>query len=242
MKYRHCKRSSIAFILLGAITFGIYDIVVLSHVRKEANALTEGSGLKKQMPFFWAYLLGFITCGIVPLVWLVHVINKIQVAAVERKITSPRITKPFFVLWLILGSEIIIGPFIAFHRFFKVLNAVERYDNEQQEAAAKMVEAKEEMKEQMEAAPKAQEEAPQIKEPEHNENPYPSLPVTPSSEQTPIKRCITPRSDTNEKARPWRVKIGNTVKVFSTREEAVAYAGRISAERKAARAAKENKE
>lgn len=241
MKYRHCKRSSIAFILLGAITFGIYDIVVLSHVRKETNALTEGSGLKKQMPFFWAYLLGFITCGIVPLVWLVHIINKIQVAAVERKITSPRITKPFFVLWLILGSEIIVGPFIAFHRFFKVLNAVERYDNEQQEATAKMIEAKEEMKEQMETAPEAQEEAPQIKEPERIENPYPSLPSASSSELAPIKRSA-PRSDTNEKARPWRVKIGNSVKVFSTREEAVAYAGRISAERRAARAAKEKKE
>ena len=59
MTYSHTKRSGVAFVFLGIITLGIYPIAVLSKVRKEVSSLLDGKGVDPQIPFLWAYLLGF---------------------------------------------------------------------------------------------------------------------------------------------------------------------------------------
>lgn len=247
MKYRHCKRSGVGFLFLGLITLEIYPIVVLSHVRKEVNELNANNGVKKQMPFILAYLLGLITCGIVPLVWCTRMAGKIEIAALERKITAPRLTKAFFACWIIFGSYIIVGPFIAFHRFFKVLNLVESYENEKAASETKSVEIKDEMKGEMDGsvAPAAVDapaaplpEAPEEKAPE---SPYPNLPSYEAKEPAPIKTVRTAPAPSQSKQQ-WRVKINGVTKVFNSHEEAVAYAQKVSAERRALRRRSEKKE
>ena len=240
MKYRHCKRSGIAFVLLGVITFGIYPIVVLSHVQKEVESLTEKNGMPKQIPFVEAFFLGWITFEIVPLVWLAKMAGKIQVAALERKVTSPRISKAFIVLWLIFGSEIIIGPFVAFHRFFKVLNAVEKRENERIDTEGKNADAKAEMESEMQGE-EGNEKTQLPAEPEPSpETPYPNLPS--SANEEPKKEIPSQKPASEGNGRPWRVRIGSAVKVFSSREEAVSYAKKISAERRALSQKGEKKE
>ena len=240
MKYRHCKRSGVGFLLLGIITLEIYPIVVLSHVRKEVNELNANNGVKKQMPFLLAYLLGFITCGIVPLVWCTRMAGKIQIAALERGITSPRLTKAFFACWIIFGSYIIVGPFIAYHRFFKVLNRVEAYENEKLASEAKSVEIKDEMKDEMDGnlapvVPTAP--LPEAVETKAPEAPYPNLPSPEAKEPAPVKTTYSsvPSPAPAASSKPWRVKVNGVTKVFASREEAVAYAQKISAERRALR-------
>ena len=241
MKYRHCRRSGVGFIFLGIITLEIYPIVVLSHVRKEVNELNENNGVKKQMPFILAYLLGFITCGIVPLVWATRMAGKIEIAALERKITSPSISKAFFACWIIFGSYIVVGPFIAFHRFFKVLNAVESYENQRIALDEKTVEIKDEMKSEIDANAMNEAPQPEALEEKKAETPYPGLPAASSPEKAAAKPQKSATSPSSPK-QPWRVKVNGVTRVFSSREEAVAYAQRVSAERRALRHKGEKKE
>ncbi len=241
MKYRHTKRSSVLFILLGIITLDIYQIVVLSHVRKEVNELNANNGVKKQMPCLVAYLLGLITCGIVPLVWMTRLAGKIQIAALERKITSPSISRGFFFCWLVFGSIIIVGPFIAFHRFFKVLNTVESFENAKTDSDGATALIKDEMKEEIDA--KTISEPVQIATAQDNapESPYPSMPSAESKETASAKAQPAPSAKGGSN-RPWRVKVNGVTKVFSSHEEAVAYAKKVSAERRALRSRSEKKE
>ncbi len=240
MKYKHCKRSGVAFVFLGIITLGIYPIVVLSHVRKEVNALTADNGVKKQMPFFWAYVLGLITCGIVPIVWLATMAEKVQIAALERKVTSTRISKTFVVCWLLFVSYIIVGPFIAFCRFFKLLNLVEQAENKRLEEESLAVEAKDEMKEEINANSLKEDNKSEPSEGKKDETPYPILS---SNKKAYVSKPVPtlagarkPATSSTGKNRPWRVRINGEIKVFETREQAVAYAQKISAERRALKA------
>ena len=247
MKYKHCKRSGVAFIFLGIITLGIYPIVVLTHVRREVNTLTADNGVKKQMPFFWAYVLGLVTYEIVPIVWLAHMAEKVQIAALERKVTSTRISKAFVVCWLLFGSYIIVGPFLVFCRFFKLLNLVEQAENKRLEEENKAVEVKVEMKEEINTNSLKEESKADSVEEKKIETPYPTLPS--ASEKTyspkPVPSVASVRRPTNAstaKPRPWRVRINGEVKVFETREQAVAYAQKVSAERRALKAQSQKKE
>lgn len=245
MKFKHCKRSGVAFIFLGILTLGIYPIVVLSHVRKEVNVLTANSGVKKQMPFFWAYVLGLITFGIVPIVWLARMAEKIQIAALERKVTSPRISKAFVACWLLFGVYIIVGPFLVFCRFFKLLNLVEKAENKRLEEEGKTLEAKVEMKEEISASAMKEEGTAKPLDDKELEAPYPSLSSAkkiPSPK--PLPRVASSRNvaPAGAKNRPWRVCANGQVRIFETREEAVAYAQRLSAERRALRAQSKKKE
>ena len=246
MKYKHCKRSGIAFVLLGIITLGIYPIVVLSHVRTEVNALNANNGVKKQMPFFWAYVLGLITYGIVPIVWLARIAEKVQIAALERKVTSTRISKAFVACWLLFGSYIIVGPFLVFCRFFKLLNLVEQAENQRLEEESKTVEAKDEMKEEINANSLKEENKSEPLGELNPETPYPGLisvsKKTDASKSVPSVTGVNKLASSGSKNRPWRVRVNGEVKVFETREQAVAYAQKISAERRALKAQGQKKE
>ncbi len=135
MKYKHTNRSGVLFILLNIITLSIYGIVVLSHVRREVNEMGAGRTVKKLPPFFPMWLLGLITLGIAPLIWVSEVADRLDVYAAEHEITKPRITYAKMFVWLLIGWIIIVGPFIAWHCFFKVLNLVEAKMNEEPEPA-----------------------------------------------------------------------------------------------------------
>ncbi len=245
MKYKHCKRSGVAFVFLGILTLGIYPIVVLSHVRTEVNELTANSGVKKQMPFFWAYVLGLITYGIVPIVWLARMAEKIQIAALERKVTSTRISKAFVACWLLFGVYILIGPFLVFCRFFKLLNLVEQDENKRLEEEGKTVEAKVEMKEEINANAIKEESKEKPVGDKKPETPYPGLSSAKKAcSPKPLPRLASSRNlaSSGAKSRPWRVSVDGQVKVFETREQAIAYAQKLSAERRALKAQNKKKE
>ena len=58
------------------MTLGIYDLVCLNHVRKEINTIL-GDADKKVPPFWIAWIFGWITLGIVPLVWACNVATRL---------------------------------------------------------------------------------------------------------------------------------------------------------------------
>lgn len=243
MTYSHTKRSGVAFVLLGVVTLGIYPVVVLSRVRKEVTRLLDGKGVDAQLRFVWAYLLGFLTLGIAPLIWICRMANKIQMAALEKRITSPRLSGGYMFAWSYVGALILIGPFIAYHRFFKLLNKVEAAANKEEEEKTKNDSARQEMLAEVRSQGSAQTslvESPAVKS---LQSPYPNLP---SQEASPTENKKEPSWNQKE-PRPedakWRVKVGkNEIRCFSTKQEAIEFARGLLAERRAIEGAKTKKE
>ncbi len=242
MTYKHTNRSGVLFVFLGIITLGVYPVVLLSHVRKEVSSLLDGKGVGKQMPFVWAYLLGFITLGLAPLIWICRMANKIEMAALEKKITSPRLSGAY-MLWAYFGVVILIGPFLAYHRFFALLNRVEGRANEeeQEKVENKISPAKQDMLKEVKKASEGEFPEPASQTPALAQTPYPQLDQRIFDEQAnENEKPWAPSPKGNVRGRKWRVRSNGQIKVFDTKEEAVAYAKSLLAERKALSSVKEN--
>ncbi len=264
--FRHTRRSVILFFLLAPLTLFIYDIVVLTHVGKDVNRINENKpGYRKSMNFVAVFFLGFITLGIVPIVWMTRVANRIGVAAVAHKVIRPHISGAGFFFLFFFFAWTVICPIIGMTKFLHTLNKTEQAINAeidlqaQQEAEATIIEAPA-----LEA--KAEETATQPEKPEEvatEANPEPEVVEEAAPEEAPepkeekplpfehvtelppeeIKKD-DPRSEIasvyhvaeREEIRKWRVRIpgsDNAVKVFDTREEALAYAKGLAARKHA---------
>lgn len=142
--FKKVKRSALLFLFLSLITLGIYSAVVLSKVKKEYDLLSEDSPSHKSFaPYVVIFLLGFITLGIVPLIYLGYLSDAYGELLREEGIKKPKISYGTFVLWCVFGSLIIVGPFIAFHKLFKVAAILKTKSNERAEAYRILEEKKE---------------------------------------------------------------------------------------------------
>lgn len=114
------NRGLIKFILLSLITLGIYDIVFFTCLGNDLNTLAPND--KKTMNFcLVVFIFSWLTCGIVPLVWM-HRIS----AKAGRQLNARGIDYSFgagtYWGWNILGSLIIVGPFIYLYKLCKTMN------------------------------------------------------------------------------------------------------------------------
>ena len=116
------NRSLLKTILLSAITFGIYGLVVWSHVSEDINTIASKYDGKHTMHYLIVtLLLGGITLGIVPLVWIHRLCNRIG-DELNRRNIDYYFSAGTFWLWAVLGSLILVGPFVFGHKFFKAMN------------------------------------------------------------------------------------------------------------------------
>ena len=110
------------FLLLGFITFGIYDIVVMSKISTNINTIASRYDGKKTMHFCLLYfLIAPITLGIGALVWQHKICNRMGNELKRRQIPY-NFSAGTFWLWTLLGSLIIVGPFVFIHKFCKAIN------------------------------------------------------------------------------------------------------------------------
>ena len=110
------------YIFLSMITFGIYGLVVLSSVGNDINTVASRYDGKKTMHYcLLAFLVAPITFGIAPFVWFHKISNRIGNELKRRNISYSFSCSDFW-LWNIIGSLIIVGPFIYFHKLFKATN------------------------------------------------------------------------------------------------------------------------
>lgn len=116
------NRSLLKFILLSIITFGIYGLVVMSAVSTDINAIASRYDGKKTMHYcLVVFIFSGLTLGIVPLVWNHKISNRIGNELMRRGI-SYGFSASTFWLWSILGSLILVGPFIYIHKLLKSMN------------------------------------------------------------------------------------------------------------------------
>lgn len=111
------------YILLSLITFGIYGIVVMFRLVDNVNTVASPYDGKNTMNYLVMILLGIVTAGIYPLIWYHQLSDRVGIEVRRRNISSDFSSNTFW-LWYVLGSLIIVGPFIYYDRLFKSVNAM----------------------------------------------------------------------------------------------------------------------
>ncbi|MBR2297610.1 MAG: DUF4234 domain-containing protein [Bacteroidales bacterium] len=116
------SRGLVKIFFLGLITFGIYPLVIYSKISTEINTVASKYDGQHTMHYCLVYFIfSWLTLGIVPLVWS-HRIS----ARIGRELARRGIQYDFgasdFWLWHVLGSLIIVGPFIYIHKFMHAMN------------------------------------------------------------------------------------------------------------------------
>lgn len=124
------NRSFIKTLLLSMVTFGIYALICYGHVTDDANLVCSHYDGKKSMNFYLLFfLVGPITFEIATIVWMHNICNRMGNELKRRQIGYDFGAKDFW-LWGVLGSLIIVGPFIFAHKFFKSINKINENYNQ----------------------------------------------------------------------------------------------------------------
>ena len=122
--------SLLKFILLSLITFGIYGIVVMSSISNDINLIAGRYDGKKTMHFcLLTFVFSWLTFGIAIFVWYHRISARIGKELKRRGIFYSFGAGTYW-LWNILGSLIVVGPFIYFHKLFKSMNLLAKDYNE----------------------------------------------------------------------------------------------------------------
>lgn len=124
------NRGLLKFILLNIITLGIYSLVFFSGISSDINVVASRYDGKKTMHFcLLFFLVGPLTLGIADLVWFHKISGRIGSEASRRGVGVSFGAADFW-LWNILGSLIIVGPFIYLHNLCRAMNAVSAHYNQ----------------------------------------------------------------------------------------------------------------
>lgn len=116
-------------ILLSLITFGIYPLVVMSAVSNDINIVASRYDGKKTMHYcLLFFLVSPITCGIASIVWSHKISNRIG-NELRRRGIAYSFSATDFWLWNVLGSFIVVGPFVYLHKMFKAVNLMNQHYN-----------------------------------------------------------------------------------------------------------------
>lgn len=116
-------RSLAKMALLGIVTLGIYPVVVWCRMVTELNITSSREDGRRTMPYFAMVLLAPLTLGILPLVWMHRFCDRVGSALLRRGIDY-RFGPRDFWLWNVLGSLILVGPFVFTHKLTKAVNQI----------------------------------------------------------------------------------------------------------------------
>ena len=114
-------RGLLKSIFLGILTLGIYNMVVFCRIPTELNISASRYDGRRTMPFFAMAMVAPLTLFILPFVWYNNLCDRIG-NELNRRGCNYKFGASTFWLWGILGSLIIVGPFIYMHKMFKAMN------------------------------------------------------------------------------------------------------------------------
>lgn len=116
-------------IVFGLLTFGIYDLVVWCQMITELNVAACRYDGKRTMPYFAAAYLTAMTFGIYGLVWN-HKLCERMSEELNRRGYEYKFGTSTFWLWGVLGSLIVVGPFVYLNKLLTVMNTINADFNE----------------------------------------------------------------------------------------------------------------
>jgi hypothetical protein len=114
---------------LSILTLGIYPIVIYSRIVTELNIAASRYDGERTMSFFGMLMVAPLTLMIYPYVWIHGLCRRIG-AELQRRGLNYRFSAATFWLWCILGSLIIVGPFVFTHKLMKSMNKINADFNE----------------------------------------------------------------------------------------------------------------
>jgi hypothetical protein len=117
------NRGLFKMIFLGLITFGIYNIVVMDKIVTELNIAASRYDGRRTMPYFSMTMLSPITLFIYPLVWIHGLCDRIG-CELNRRGIDYKFGASTFWLWNVLGSLILVGPWVYTHKMMKAMNKI----------------------------------------------------------------------------------------------------------------------
>jgi len=117
------KRGLGKMFFLGILTLGIYPTVIWSRIVTEINIAASRHDGRRTMPYFAMLMLSPVTLGILPLVWFHNFCCRVGDELKYRRINYTFGPKAFW-LWGVLGSLILVGPFVFVHKLMKAMNKI----------------------------------------------------------------------------------------------------------------------
>ena len=117
-------RSFVAWFFLNLITGGIYGLVVTYFIVSDVNEIcSPRDGKKTHSYLLMVFLFSWLTLGIYPLVWWHGFSNRIGDALQSRG--YPRmLSAGTFWGWNVLGSLILVGPWIFDYKMLQAVNTL----------------------------------------------------------------------------------------------------------------------
>ncbi len=124
------SRGLLKFILLSAITCGIYPLYYKHRVSVELNKVCKEDG-KNTQGLIVTLLLSLVTFGIYIVVWWYKASERMNIYGIKNNLSNVTVTGGNFLLWSFLGSALFgIGPFVALYKFIHSHNAVNEHYND----------------------------------------------------------------------------------------------------------------
>lgn len=111
------NRGLAKFFFLSLITFGIYGIVVMSHISTEINDIATKHDGRRTMHYCLMYfVLSWLTLGIYPLIWNNNISDRIG-CELKRRNLPYNFGAGTFWGWGFFGCLLLgIGPLIYIHK------------------------------------------------------------------------------------------------------------------------------
>lgn len=110
-------------VLLGILTLGIYPTVIWSRMVTELNLAASRHDGKRTMPYLAMMLLVPLTLTVYMFVWFHGFCRRVGNELQRRRIDYTFGARDFW-LWNILGSLILVGPFVYIHKLMKAMNLI----------------------------------------------------------------------------------------------------------------------
>lgn len=119
---RQTDKSLLKYILLSLITCGIYPLVVMSVLSDDVNIIASRYDGKRTMHYcLLSFVVVPLTCGVAAFIWYHNVSERIG-NEIRRRGINYHFGAADFWLWFVLGSIILIGPFVYMHKLLKATN------------------------------------------------------------------------------------------------------------------------
>jgi len=128
-------RSLGKFILLTIVTLGIYYIIEMTRISRDVHTAAFENDRKATMPYWLVFLFfSWLTAGLALIFWYHRISARIADDLAWRGIDSSFGAKDYW-LWHVLGSIIVVGPFVYYHKLLKAVNLLCDDYNKKQAAA-----------------------------------------------------------------------------------------------------------
>ena len=114
-------RSALKFILLNTLTLGIYSIIFFIPLAFDLDKVAPKTDRSKTLNYLFAWILALFTFNIVIDIWHYMISSRVSEALSVRGIDYEFGTQDFWG-WFILGSLILIGPYVYVYRLCRAMN------------------------------------------------------------------------------------------------------------------------